>query len=174
MYPVAFLCHGWIFSMWAASPRARASPNLGAVICIPTGTPWLSSPIGTLTAGWPVKFASLVFSGLGVGALWKGLSWIFNLFLTEVGYSAPRTSQFPNATINVDLSPEYMGVGYVIGPRIAGTMVAGGVLSWLVLLPLLRLPLKPQLLLLQPLLPKRRQTYRLLQPLHQKPSDLNP
>jgi putative OPT family oligopeptide transporter len=50
-----------------------------------------------------------------------------------------RTSQFPNATLNVDISPEYMGVGYVIGPRIAGTMVAGGVLSWLVLLPLLSL-----------------------------------
>jgi len=35
------------------------------------------------------------------------------------------------------ISPEYMGVGYVIGPRIAGVMFAGGVLSWLVLLPLL-------------------------------------
>jgi uncharacterized oligopeptide transporter (OPT) family protein len=54
-----------------------------------------------------------------------------------MGYSMPRTSQFPNATINVDVSPEYLGVGYVIGPRIAGTMFAGGVLSWLVLLPLL-------------------------------------
>ena len=49
----------------------------------------------------------------------------------------PRTSQFPNATLNCDISPEYLGVGYVIGPRIAGTMFAGGVLSWLVLLPLL-------------------------------------
>ena len=56
---------------------------------------------------------------------------------TELDYSTPRTSQFPNATLNVDISPEYMGVGYVIGPRIAGTMFAGGVLSWLVLLPLL-------------------------------------
>ncbi|HUR33376.1 MAG TPA: oligopeptide transporter, OPT family [Vicinamibacterales bacterium] len=83
------------------------------------------------------KLASLVFSGLGVGALWKALSWIFNLFRTEVGYSTPATSQFPNATVNVDISPEYLGVGYVIGPRIAGTMFAGGVLSWLVLLPLL-------------------------------------
>jgi putative OPT family oligopeptide transporter len=83
------------------------------------------------------KLAALVFSGLAVGALWKALSWIFNLFRTEVGYSAPRTSQFPNATLNVDISPEYLGVGYVIGPRIAGTMFAGGVLSWLVLLPLL-------------------------------------
>ena len=61
----------------------------------------------------------------------------FGLFVTEVAYATPRTSQFPNATIDVDISPEYLGVGYVIGPKIAGTMFAGGVLSWLVLLPLL-------------------------------------
>jgi putative OPT family oligopeptide transporter len=85
------------------------------------------------------KLAALVFGGLGIGALWKALGAIFNLFRTEIGYSAPRTSQFPNATINVDVSPEYLGVGYVIGPRIAGTMFAGGVFSWLVLLPLLSL-----------------------------------
>ncbi len=83
--------------------------------------------------------AGLVYGGLAIGAIWKSLTGIFNLFLAEVGYSAPRASQFPNATLNVDISPEYMGVGYVIGPRIAGTMFAGGVLSWLVLLPLLSL-----------------------------------
>src|SRR2546430_7168369 len=83
------------------------------------------------------KLASMVFGGVGVGALWKALSWVFNVFLTELDYSTPRASQFPNATLNVDISPEYMGVGYVIGPRIAATMFAGGVLSWLVLLPLL-------------------------------------
>ena len=83
------------------------------------------------------KLAGMVFGGLGVGALWKALSWVFNLFLTEIDYSTPRGTQFPNATLNVDISPEYMGVGYVIGPRIAGTMFAGGVLSWLVFLPLL-------------------------------------
>jgi putative OPT family oligopeptide transporter len=83
------------------------------------------------------KLAAMVFSGLGVGALWKGLSWVFNIFLTELDYSTSRGSQFPNATLNIDISPEYMGVGYVIGPRIAGIMFAGGVLSWLVLLPLL-------------------------------------
>src|SRR5690349_23483520 len=81
--------------------------------------------------------AKTVFTGLGVGALWKALSWIFQIFRTDVGYSMARTSFFPNATLNVDISPEYMGVGYVIGPRIAGVMFAGGVLSWLVLLPLL-------------------------------------
>ena len=81
--------------------------------------------------------ASTVFMGLGVGAVWKALSWIVQLFRTEVGHSMGRTSFYPNATVNVDISPEYMGVGYVIGPRIAGVMVAGGVLSWLVLVPLL-------------------------------------
>src|SRR5882762_6907514 len=65
------------------------------------------------------KLAAMVFGGLGIGALWKSLSWIFNLFLTELDYSTARTGQFPNATLNVDISPEYMGVGYVIGPRIA-------------------------------------------------------
>src|SRR5207247_1041605 len=62
------------------------------------------------------QLAKLVFGGLGVGALWKSLSWIFNVFRTEIGYSTPRTSQFPNATLNIDVSPEYLGVGYVIGP----------------------------------------------------------
>jgi putative OPT family oligopeptide transporter len=83
------------------------------------------------------RLASLVFGGLAVGALFKALAWIFNLFRTEIGYTMSRTSQFPNATVQLDTSPEYLGVGYVIGPRIAGTMVAGGVLSWLVFLPLL-------------------------------------
>ena len=83
------------------------------------------------------KLASVVFAGLGVGFLWKSFSWVFNLFRQDVGYTTPRTGQFPNATLNVDISPEYLGVGYVIGPRIAGTMFAGGVLSWMVLLPLL-------------------------------------
>ena len=81
--------------------------------------------------------ARTVFMGLGVGAFWKALSWIFQVFPTAVGRSLPRTGIFPNATLNVDVSPEYLGVGYVIGPRIAGVMFAGGVLSWLVLLPLL-------------------------------------
>src|SRR4029450_1344214 len=83
--------------------------------------------------------AALVFTGLGVGALWKSLSWIVNLFRQNIGYVMPRGSQFPNATLDVDISPEYLGVGYVIGPRIAGEMVAGGALAWLGLLPLLSL-----------------------------------
>jgi putative OPT family oligopeptide transporter len=83
------------------------------------------------------QLAATVFKGLAIGALWKSLSWIVQIFRTAIGYSMARTGFFPNATLNVDISPEYMGVGYVIGPRIAGVMFAGGVLSWLVLLPLL-------------------------------------
>jgi putative OPT family oligopeptide transporter len=83
------------------------------------------------------KLAGMVFGGLGVGVLWKSLSWTLNIFRKDVGYSMPPTAQFPNATLDIDISPEYLGVGYVIGPRIAGVMFAGGVISWLVLLPLL-------------------------------------
>ena len=59
------------------------------------------------------------------------------MFRTDVGVTLARNGILPNASLHVDISPEYMGVGYVIGPRIAGVMFAGGVLSWLVLLPLL-------------------------------------
>ncbi len=38
-----------------------------------------------------------------------------------------------------EITPELLGVGYIIGPKIAGIMVAGGVLSWLVLIPLITL-----------------------------------
>ncbi|HEY1007746.1 MAG TPA: oligopeptide transporter, OPT family, partial [Sphingobacteriaceae bacterium] len=38
---------------------------------------------------------------------------------------------------NGEITPEYMGVGYIIGPKIAGVLVAGGVLAWLGLIPLL-------------------------------------
>ena len=83
------------------------------------------------------KLATLVFSGLGIGASGRRCRGSSTSSVHEIGYVMPRTSQFPNATLDVDISPEYLGVGYVIGPRIAGTMVAGGVLAWLGLLPLL-------------------------------------
>jgi putative OPT family oligopeptide transporter len=81
--------------------------------------------------------ARIVFQGLAFGLIWKSLSWIVQLFRTVVGHTMSRTGFFPNATVDVDISPEYLGVGYVIGPRIAGEMLAGGLFSWTVLLPLL-------------------------------------
>src|SRR3954449_12796671 len=47
--------------------------------------------------------AKTVFSGLGVGAAWKALSWIVQIFRTDVGASLSRQSFFPNATLNVDI-----------------------------------------------------------------------
>ena len=47
----------------------------------------------------------------------------------------PATSR--RRRVNGDITPEYLGVGYIIGPRIAGVLVAGGVLAWLGLIPLL-------------------------------------
>ena len=47
------------------------------------------------------------------------------------------TSACKNATLTSEITPEYLGVGYIIGPRISGIMVSGSVLSWLALIPLL-------------------------------------
>ena len=85
--------------------------------------------------------ASRVFFGLGLGG-------IYTFFQNENLFGAwPGTPEFrpdfgPNhvlkgASIKADATTEYMGVGYIIGPRTAGVMLAGGVLSWLVLMPLI-------------------------------------
>jgi putative OPT family oligopeptide transporter len=43
----------------------------------------------------------------------------------------------PSARVDCEITPEYLGVGYIIGPKISGQLVAGGVLAWLGLIPLL-------------------------------------
>ncbi|HEV8131684.1 MAG TPA: oligopeptide transporter, OPT family [Acidobacteriota bacterium] len=95
-------------------------------------------------------FAKRVFQGLGMAILYKFLMSILGLWKDVPAYVTRRGGPYPNATINGEITPEYLGVGYIIGPSIAGTMVAGGVLSWLVLIPLitffgdsLTIPLKP-------------------------------
>ena len=138
------------FNYWQLTLLAIAGGILGVLMMVPLREALivkehgaLPYPEGTACADVLIAgerggdLARTVFMGLGVGALWKALSWIFQIFPTAIGHTVSRTGIFPNATLNVDLSPEYMGVGYVIGPRIAGVMFAGGVLSWLVLLPLL-------------------------------------
>jgi putative OPT family oligopeptide transporter len=87
------------------------------------------------------SFASRVFLGLGLGSL-------YTLFQNENLFKAwPGTPEFQpdfgpqhvlkGASIKADATPEYLGVGYIIGPRIAGVIFAGGVFSWLVLMPLI-------------------------------------
>ncbi|MEJ2506573.1 MAG: OPT/YSL family transporter, partial [Ignavibacteriaceae bacterium] len=65
---------------------------------------------------------------------------------TPAWVSAQTSKFFPSATVNGDITPEYLGVGYIIGPRIAGILVAGGVLAWLGLIPLLATLVAPDII----------------------------
>lgn len=85
------------------------------------------------------NLAQKVYYGLGIAFLYKLLMSILGLWKDIPGYTFDRKSALPNGTVNGEITPELLGVGYIIGPRIAGIMVAGGVLSWLVLIPLITL-----------------------------------
>jgi putative OPT family oligopeptide transporter len=54
-----------------------------------------------------------------------------------VTFATGAQSKLPNATISSEISPEYLGVGYILGPRVGGIMVSGSILAWVVLIPLL-------------------------------------
>jgi len=45
---------------------------------------------------------------------------------------------FPGSSFRAAITSEYLGVGYIIGPKVAGTLFAGGVFSWLVLMPAIK------------------------------------
>ena len=85
------------------------------------------------------SLAQKVYYGLGIAFLYKLLMSIFGLWKDVPAYVFSRKSALPNGTVNGEITPELLGVGYIIGPKIAGIMVAGGVLSWLVLIPLITL-----------------------------------
>ncbi len=85
------------------------------------------------------KLAQKVFYGLGIAFVYKTLMSLFGLWKDVPRYIFSKTSALPNGTVNGEITPELLGVGYIIGPKIAGIMVGGGVLSWLVLIPLITL-----------------------------------
>lgn len=94
--------------------------------------------------------AKTAFLGLGVALIYAVLQKVFH-FIAETPYMATRQLNkfFPSAKISGEITPEYLGVGYIIGPRISGVLVAGGVLSWLVLIPLLASIINPDLIAAQ-------------------------
>ena len=93
--------------------------------------------------------AKTIFTGFGLALLYKTVMVAFHGWkeVPEKIFGAP----FRNASLSVEISPELLGVGYIIGPRIASIMCAGGVLAYLVLIPIisyfgdaLATPLAPQ------------------------------
>jgi putative OPT family oligopeptide transporter len=77
-----------------------------------------------------------IIAGFGIGFLYYGLQQIFKTWkeVPEKVFGRP----FDAASISVENNPALLGVGYIIGPRIAGFMMGGGVLAYLVLIPAIR------------------------------------
>jgi putative OPT family oligopeptide transporter len=79
--------------------------------------------------------AKTIFTGFGIGLVYKTLNIAFRAWK-----DAPQKvfgGHFERASVSVEVSPELLGVGYIIGPRIAAIMCAGGVLAYLVLIPMI-------------------------------------
>ncbi|MDX1439104.1 MAG: oligopeptide transporter, OPT family [Rubricoccaceae bacterium] len=78
--------------------------------------------------------AKNVFLGLGIGALFKGITGWMRAVPDELEIHIPFLKK---GQIGSDVSAALFGVGYILGPRIATIMVGGGLLSWLVIIPII-------------------------------------
>jgi putative OPT family oligopeptide transporter len=87
--------------------------------------------------------AKTVFMGFGLGALYKLLNNGFQLWqqvphkIIERVVPNGRTELF--GEIQAEVSPELTGVGYIIGPKISGYLFAGGVISFFVMIPMIKM-----------------------------------
>jgi putative OPT family oligopeptide transporter len=84
------------------------------------------------------NLAKMVFAGVGVSLLYKVLYGVLGLW-NEVStfFSTRRESLYPSSTLDVAVTPEYLGLGYIIGPRISSELFSGGLLAWMALIPLI-------------------------------------
>ena len=95
-------------------------------------------------------FAKTAFMGLGFAFAYAILQKIFHVIKEVPAFATKQTDKiFPSARVSGEITPEYMGVGYIIGPKIAGVLVAGSVLSWFVLIPLLSSLISPDVIAAQ-------------------------
>lgn len=83
-------------------------------------------------------FAKTAYQGLGVALLYAFLQKVLHV-IAEVPVWATKQANryFPSAQVSGEITPEYLGVGYIIGFRISAVLVGGGILAWLGLIPLL-------------------------------------
>jgi putative OPT family oligopeptide transporter len=108
------------------------------------------------------KAAKILFANMGFGAFMYLLGAVnvfnpsntFPMKISDLGKKLLlRTSTNPNVATTItggatlmtapDISPAYLGVGYIIGPRLAALNFAGGVLAWGLLVPLLTFTIGP-------------------------------
>lgn len=94
--------------------------------------------------------AKTVFFGFGLAFLYNAVMKVGQLWKTEVSWPIAYTTknietgtsvvhELPGGEISGELTPELLGVGYIIGPKIAGITFAGGLLAYLVLLPIIKM-----------------------------------
>jgi len=139
------------FSYWTIFTLALLGGMLGVLMMVPLRRALIVKEHGNLPYPEGAACAQVLIAGEKGGELaktaYQGLFFAFayatlqqilKVIAETPGYVTKATSKvFPAATINGAITPEYMGVGYIIGPKIAGVLVAGGVLAWLGLIPLL-------------------------------------
>ncbi len=139
------------FNYWTIFTLAMLGGILGTMMMIPLRRSLivqehetLPYPEGTACASVLIAgekggdFSKTAYQGLGFAFLYAILQKVFHVIAETPAWVTQQTNKyFPSATVNGEITPEYMGVGYIIGPRIAGVLVAGGVLAWLGLIPLL-------------------------------------
>ena len=130
---------------------AAIGGTLGVLFMIPLRRPLIVKEHGTLpypegTACADVliagekggNLAKMVFAGVGISMLYKFLYGIVGLWNeTATWFRTDKTGRIPDATLSCAVTPEYLGLGYIIGPKISSELASGGVLSWLALIPLI-------------------------------------
>ncbi len=80
--------------------------------------------------------ARTIFTGFGIGLVYKTLNVAFKGWRDAPGYAFGPPLK--GGSISTEVSPELLGVGYIIGPRISSMMFAGGVMAYLLLIPLIK------------------------------------
>ena len=78
--------------------------------------------------------ASKIFKGIGLGALWKGMSSLFGVWKPSVEYDF---SFYKGSSVAMDVAPELMGVGYIIGWKTSLIMVGGGLMASFIISPII-------------------------------------
>ncbi|MFT3949795.1 MAG: OPT/YSL family transporter [Agriterribacter sp.] len=90
-------------------------------------------------------FAKTAFTGLGVALVYAFLQKVFHVIAETPAFMTKQVNKFlPSAKVSGEITPEYLGVGYIIGPKISGVLVAGSVLASFALIPLLATLVPPE------------------------------